>query len=421
MLVAMPRRVLLVALVAFALLSTGAATNDPLVASQYHLQTVRAFDAWQASRGQGIVVAVVDTGVTATHPDLQGRIVGGVDLIEPGTPPDDDNGHGTLVAGVIAANAGNGVGVAGAAPDSFIMPVRVLDAGGGGVAEDVAEGIRWAADHGAQVINLSLAEAPGQSPDIGALINSDVEQAIRDASLRGVLVVAAAGNEGRAGSPYGRDVPALVVGATDRDDRIWAYSNRDDQTLFAPGVEMVSTYSYGSGYAKADGTSFATALVAAGGALLRARGLEANAVRARLVQTSTPIGTGLGRVDLAAAVGVAAWGPAPAPTLEPSPSAAQRGAGASGPPSVLPAPAGSAVPSSPTPAPPPPPSPPAPSDAATDRAVAPGEPGGQALASPAGERDVSGSSRWPVAVATALLIANLAALQAYAAHRPRQR
>ncbi|MDQ3973458.1 MAG: S8 family serine peptidase, partial [Actinomycetota bacterium] len=109
----MPHRVLVVALVTFALLSSGAATNDPLVGEQYHLQTVRAFDAWQASRGQGMVVAVVDTGVSATHPDLQGRMVGGVDLIEPGTPPDDDNGHGTLVAGVIAANAGNGVGVAG--------------------------------------------------------------------------------------------------------------------------------------------------------------------------------------------------------------------------------------------------------------------------------------------------------------------
>ncbi|MGH3666245.1 MAG: S8 family serine peptidase, partial [Egibacteraceae bacterium] len=120
-----------------------APTADPLAQRQYHLRTVRALAAWSAGRGAGLVVAVVDTGVALDHPDLAGRLVRGVDLVDRGTRPRDENGHGTLVAGVLAATPGTGEGVAGAAPRARIMPVRVLDARGRGTSDVVAEGIRW--------------------------------------------------------------------------------------------------------------------------------------------------------------------------------------------------------------------------------------------------------------------------------------
>ncbi len=305
--------------VVLSLLTLGAAPDDPLVDRQYHLRTVHAFRSWDVGRGAGIVVAVVDTGVDGAHPDLRGRLVGGVDLVDRGTAPDDPNGHGTLVAGIVAATAGNGEGGAGGAPDAAIMPVRVLDATGEGSSDVVAEGIRWAADHGAHIINLSLAEVAGQQQSPSALITRDVEFAIRQAALKGVLVVAAAGNDGADRTPYAEGVPALVVGATDARDRVWVESNRDEDTLFAPGVGIVSTYR--GGYAVADGTSFAAPVVAAGGALLRARGLSSAAARERLVDTARPIGTGVGRVDYAAALGITR-APQPSPTPQSSPAPA---------------------------------------------------------------------------------------------------
>lgn len=323
---------------------TALGADDPLQERQWHLAHVGATEAWEVTRGAGIVVAVIDSGVDGAHPDLAGQLVAGRDFVEPGSPPDDPNGHGTLVAGVIAALAGNGTGGAGVAPNTRIMPIRVLDAEGTGRPEDVADGIRWAADNGAHIINMSLTEAPG-AVDLG-LITSEVEQAIREADERGVLVVGAAGNEGRQDTPYRSSTPVLVAGASDRSDRRWAFSNVDQRTLFAPGVEIVSTWRDG-GYAQADGTSFSAPILAAGAALLRAAGLTGSQARQRLIDTAVDIGSGLGRVDLAAAarsVGPASQPPSPAPP-SPSPSPA---------PSPSPSPAASP---SPTPAPPPSPDP----------------------------------------------------------------
>jgi thermitase len=295
------------------LLAAAAPPDDPLVDQQWHLPHIGAFAAWDAGRGEGITVAVVDTGVDADHPDLLDRVVRGIDLVDRGTQPHDENGHGTIVAGIVAAVAGNGAGGAGVAPEARIMPVRVLGPDGEGSSRTVAEGIRWAADRGADIINLSLADAPGQTQGMTNLITTDVELAIREASLRGALVVVAAGNEGRTTTPYRRNLPALVIGASDRDDEAWRHSNRDDRTLFAPGVQIVSTYPEG-GYVKADGTSFAAPVVSAAAAILMEQGMTPGRVRDRLVDTAVDIGVGAGRLDLAAAAGREAEPRPPTPT-----------------------------------------------------------------------------------------------------------
>lgn len=311
----MRRRVPALLVVAALLLVGAAPPNDPLAPEQWHLPKVGAFEAWDASRGGGVVVAVVDTGVNRHHPDLGGRVTGGIDLVDPGTPPDDPAGHGTLVAGIVAASSGNGIGGAGLAPEATIMPVRVLDEHGSGTASNVAAGIRWASEQGADVINLSLTELIS---DVSDVLGSSVEAAIRDAHAAGAVVVAASGNSGRGSTPYGQGLPLLIVGASGRADEVWAQSNRDARTLFAPGVGIVSTHGTDS-YARADGTSFAAPIVAAGAAILRARGLGNEAIRERLVRTAVPMGTGVGRVDVGAAAATVG-SRASASTATPAPS-----------------------------------------------------------------------------------------------------
>ena len=308
------------------LLLGAVAGNDPLLDRQYHLRRVRAPEAWEVSRGRDQIIAVLDTGVDLRHPDLQNTMVPGVDLVDRGTPAQDENGHGTFVAGVVAANLNNKRGGAGVAPRAKIMPVRVLDENGRGTSDVVAEGIRWANRAGATVINLSLADVPGQARPPTALITTDVELAIRQAAFDGVVVVAAAGNGGTNKTPYAADLPALIVGATDRRDAVWEHSNYDDRTLFAPGVGIVSTY-LDPRYAAADGTSFAAPIVSAGAAMLLQQGRDAEAVRTRLRQTARPVGKGDGRVDLAAALGVAPRvrsTPSPQPEPKRSPGASER-------------------------------------------------------------------------------------------------
>ena len=319
---------------------------DPLRPQQWHLDQVHAEDAWAAGVGAGVVVAVVDTGVDASHPDLVGQVLRGIDLVDEGTPPDDPHGHGTLVAGVVAALTSNGEGGSGASPGAQILPVRVLDAEGAGDSELVARGVRWAADNGADVINLSLAEVPGLLTDVTGLMNSDFDDAIRYADQRGALVVAAAGNDGDSSTPYPASLPVLVVGATERGDQIWARSNRDSRTVFAPGVDIISTWK-DHGYGRSDGTSFAAPIVSAAGAILRGQGMTAAKARERIEQTAKPIGTGRGRVDLAAAAGTA---PAPAGTTPPPPAppsatpSARPSATASPPATVAPSPPSDATP-----------------------------------------------------------------------------
>lgn len=263
--------------------------TDPLYGDQGALQpgaAIGAPDAWRLTRGAGSVVAILDTGVLASHPDLVGQLwtnpgevagngkdddrdgfvddVHGVDLVNGDGDPADDEGHGTHIAGIVAAKA-DGEGTVGLAPEARIMPVKVLDARRGGNADTVAEGVLYAVSHGADVINVSIN---------GAGTSSSLRSAIRDAGAAGVTVVASAGNDGGdlglipsypASYP---DAGLLAVAATKGDNLLAGFSNFGRGVeLAAPGVGILSTSST-DGYELRDGTSMAAPFVAAAVALL---------------------------------------------------------------------------------------------------------------------------------------------------------
>lgn len=163
--------------------------NDPLYDQQWALPVIKAAEAWPLlpANTPNIIVAVIDSGICATHPDLAGRILPGYDYVQDDSTPQDEYGHGCKVAGVIAANSNNNIGVAGVAPNTMVMPLRVLDAVGLGTTSDVAEAITDATDNGAAIINLSLG---GPNPSLL------MENAVNYAVAHGVLVIAAAGNTG---------------------------------------------------------------------------------------------------------------------------------------------------------------------------------------------------------------------------------
>jgi subtilisin family serine protease len=291
--------------------------TDSLRAQQWGLDAVRAEHAWTAATGSGVVIAVVDTGVDASHPDLVGRLVPGIDLVDPGaTTMTDPNGHGTHVAGVAAAATGNGLGIAGSAPGAMIMPIRVLGAEGSGDDQVIAEGIEWAVANGADVINLSL----GESGFVARLSkNGPLNAAVRRADAAGVVVVAAAGNDGATRQTYRVGVPVVVVNATAPDGSPASFSNNGDvRSVAAPGKGILSTaplapttiWPQGSdGYETLDGTSMASPLVAAVAALLVEQGLAPGEIRDRLTATTVNAAAdpalGAGIIDAAAAVGAA--------------------------------------------------------------------------------------------------------------------
>ncbi|MEV6249604.1 S8 family serine peptidase [Streptomyces sp. NPDC051742] len=290
---------------------------DPLLGQQWGLDALKQPDAWQTSKGEDTVIAVVDTGVDPDHPDLEGRLVDGYDFVDNDDEPKDLNGHGTHVAGIAAAHTGNGIGIAGGAPGAKIMPVRVLGADGSGSDANITKGIIWAAQHGADVINLSL----GESGLMARLLKGGVlNQAISVAAGKGAVVVAAAGNDSTLLQPYELDTPVLVVNAADPGGMPAAFTNFGAQNaVSAPGVDILSTLptyptketlKNTSGYGKLSGTSMASPYVSAVAALLHHQGLEPAAVmRAIRDSASNPRNLpklGLGNVDAAAAVKAAA-------------------------------------------------------------------------------------------------------------------
>lgn len=305
--------------------------NDPLFARQWGLDQVNAPEAWaRGASGGGAVIAIVDTGVDLAHPDLAAQLVAGIDIAAgkrdcpPG--PQDENGHGTHVAGIAAAATGNGIGVAGTAPEARIMPVRVLDKDGSGSLDDVVAGIRWAADHGAEVINLSLGELPviGQAE----ILNEEIEAAVEHAWSKGAVVVAAAGNETFPLCSYPAAARrAICVGATDRRGLPSFYSSFPNDFeavgVRAPGgagspfcehdEDIWSTIWPGSGldcqgsgslsgYDTLAGTSMATPFVSGVAALLAGQGLTNAQIHERIRTTSSNRGSwdpvyGYGIVD----------------------------------------------------------------------------------------------------------------------------
>lgn len=289
---------------------------DPLRDQQWSLAAVGLPAAWKASTGEGAVIAIVDTGVDGRHPDLRDNLVPGHDFITGGIGWTDPNGHGTHVAGIAAAAGNNGIGITGAAPDAKIMPVRVLDADGSGSDEVIAAGISWAAQHGADVVNLSLGETGlAARLEKGGSINL----AIRAATASGVVVVAAAGNDSRRIRVYRLGVPVLVVIASDRNGEPTSFTNTGDlRALAAPGAGILSTAPSGpttlwpsgtaNGYAVLSGTSMASPLVAGIAALALAAGQAPSTVLDHLKETaSNPSANpslGAGIVDAASALGL---------------------------------------------------------------------------------------------------------------------
>jgi len=293
-----------------------AVPNDPLWSSSWSLAKTNAPAAWRLTTGASeTVVAVLDTGIDLSHPDLQGSFVQGYDVVNRDDDPSDDHGHGTMVAGVVAARANNGLGGVGACSRCTLMPVKVIAGNGSGNASDVAEGIRWAADHGARVLNMSFILS---GPD------ENVAQAIEYARSRGILVVAAAGNAGTADVTFPAAYPGVVsVAGTDAADARYEWSSYGGWVrLAAPGCNL--TTAPAAGYGDFCGTSSATAFVSGVAGLVRtfAPTLSPDAIEQALFASALRVGdfVSAGRVDAGAVV--ASLKTAGAVTASPAPVAA---------------------------------------------------------------------------------------------------
>ncbi len=309
---------------------TGAFPNDPLFKYQWHMEQIRVRQAWPWSTGRDAVVAVIDTGVAWTDherfrrvEDLAGtRFVPGYDFVNRNRYALDDHAHGTHVAGTVAQTTHNGKGVVGVAFEAAIMPIKVLSGRGYGTLGDIADGIRFAADHGANVINMSLG---------GPMPSSVLADAVRYAHRRGTLVVAAAGNESRPRPSYPAAFPeSLSVSAVDCQEELTFYTNHGpDIDLAAPGGDtradrngdgkpdgvLQNTIQIGhpekEDYLFFQGTSMAAPHVAGGAALLASQGVTSpTAARALLKATARSKGAegqargfGAGVLD----VGRATW------------------------------------------------------------------------------------------------------------------
>ncbi|MEL4106126.1 S8 family serine peptidase [Oscillospiraceae bacterium WX1] len=270
-------------------------------------------DAWDVTAGSSdIIVAVVDSGVDASHPDLQGNVLAtGYNFVDNNTDTSDVNGHGTMIAGIIAATVDNTAGIAGATQNCLILPVRVLDANGNGTVANMAAGIRYAADNGARVINLSLG-CPSY--------DKALEDAVNYADALGVVVVAASGNTGGAVQYPAACTNAIAVGAVTNAGAFASYSNYGEkQALVAVGSSVFTTnFSAGKhGYAVATGTSFAAPFVSALAALVLSENdaLTPDAVADIMEKTATDLGNaghdpyyGYGCVNFKAAVTLAQVG-----------------------------------------------------------------------------------------------------------------
>jgi subtilisin family serine protease len=272
------------------------AQGDPRRGEQWNLDLVESDAAHATATGAGAVIAVVDTGVAAGHPDLAGQILPGRDFVQDDDTPQDGNGHGSHVSGIAIAASGNGVGVSSVAPGAKLLPVRVLGDDGGGTSEDVAAGIDWARTHGANVINLSLGS---EIPIVGAMGGDEIDAAIRRALTAGIVVVAAAGNNG---VPVCEQPAAgeglLCVGAVDkRGQRSFFSSFGSGLGVVAPGGSSLPTAGEDvlstvppSGYEEIAGTSQAAPHVAGVAALLVGKGLTGQAAVKRILDSATDLG-----------------------------------------------------------------------------------------------------------------------------------
>ena len=296
------------------------ASNDALWARQYGPAQIQAPSAWTVTRGDDVIIAVVDSGVDVEHPDLRDKllVLPGSDFGDNDDNPDDDSdtedgsgkkvkGHGTHVAGIAGAITDNGEGIAGVAPRSVIMPVKVFGSSQENIAlaaTRISRAISFAVNNGAKVVNLSLGTLQGVNL-VGLL-----ETPCTDALLRGALCIVAAGNAGNQPSGYDRDFNGVIVTANDSDGRHAAFGQHADTkwALSAPGVSILSTFPVEDGaYASLPGTSMAAPHVAGVAALLFSQGMGPEDVAEKLVGTADQMPdrrvNGAGRVNAARAVG----------------------------------------------------------------------------------------------------------------------
>jgi thermitase len=295
--------------------------NDPLIGYQYAWTNIQAYSAWDVTQGfTDTVIAILDTGIQRDHPDLDAKIVAGYDFVDGDTEPDDGHGHGTAVAGTSAAETNNGEGGAGTCPECKLMPVRVLDNSGTGTLVDVVNGINFAADNGAKVVNLSL----GGFGNVATLQN-----AVDYAWDQGVFLACAAGNDNasRPTYPAGYSNCFAVAASTSSDERA-SFSNYGLWVeVAAPGVSIVTTW-IDNTYTYASGTSVAAPHVAGLAGLLASQGLTNAQIKQRICDTADHInGTGsawtCGRINAFGAVTSSGGTPTSTPTSTPAPAPTQ--------------------------------------------------------------------------------------------------
>jgi len=281
--------------------------NDPWYVDQWHLRKIGAPAAWSTTTGNSnVVIAVLDTGVDGTHPDLAPNMVAGWNVYGNNSNASDTGGHGTAVAGTAVTSSNNGIGVAGVAWGCKIMPVRITDSTGYALWSDAAKGLTWAADHGARVANLSFVASD----------SSTVKSAAQYFQSKGGVVTVSAGNystfDATADNPY-----VLTISATEPTDVLASFSNTGNNVdLAAPGTNIRTTGFAGS-YQAVSGTSFSAPIVAGLAALVISANpsLTANQVQDIMKQSADDLGAagwdpsfGWGRVNAARAVALAGGG-----------------------------------------------------------------------------------------------------------------
>lgn len=278
--------------------------DDPYASSAWHLPKIRAPEAWSMSTGSRVVVAILDSGVDDTHPDLVGKLVPGWNMFNGNSDTRDVYGHGTKVAGAVGAATNNGIGVASIAGDALLMPMRIAGTDGYGSTSAIANGLVWAADHGARVANISF---------YGVESSSSCRSAAQYFKNKGGLVTTSAGNYGKEETISPSDT-MITASATTSGDALTSWSSYGNFVeISGPGAGIYTT-TRGGGYGAVSGTSFSSPVVGAVVALMMAANpnLSPGAIEKLLYSTAIDLGTsgwdkyyGHGRVDAAAAVAAA--------------------------------------------------------------------------------------------------------------------